>query len=115
MRRTAAIVLLLVLASCGGGGTAEEAQEPRDAARWAEAPAETERPPFIASIEPAPTPYLLDYGKVLWVGDDGIGRLIGDDWQDCTNLMGGMTDAEWHDRYADIPGFAGLVCNPPEV
>lgn len=115
------MTLVAVLAACGGDDDVGQA-DPVDASpvesldeTWQEAPADTPRPPFIEGMDPAPTPYLLDYGEVLWVDADGVGRLIGDDWQDCGGLMGGLSDDEWHDRYSDVPGFAGLVCNPPEV
>lgn len=59
------------------------------------------------------TPYLLDYGEILWVHPP-IGRLIGSTGK-CDDLMGGYSTAEWYERYRDIPGFEGLVCNVPKV
>lgn len=124
-----AAALALSLAGCGdddAGDTAAtssssssssttEAVDDAGGERWAPAP-DAERPPIIDEAWPESTPYRLDYGEVLWVDDDGIGRLIGEGAHiDCEPLLGGHSDIEWHDRYADVPGFAGLVCNPPTL
>ena len=105
MRRIILIaVVALAVAGCSGGGGEDRGQRP-----WSEAPTETERPPYIVELAPDAVPYELDYGEILWM-DGSVGRLIGATGR-CEDLMAPYDIDEWHDRYADIPGFEGVVCN----